>query len=76
MSRKAYKLLISLHKECGDIIQAVTRLGVTERESRNLQEQIDIEVAKAISVNLDKVTADLNNIKKETALLMSKLQKQ
>lgn len=65
MSRKAYKLLAALHNDCGEIIQAITEMGVIERESRNLQEQIDIEVSKATGVSLERVNADIQNIKKE-----------
>lgn len=45
-------------------------MGLLERESRNLQEQVDGEVAKETAVKLDRVTADLEQVRKETALLL------
>lgn len=69
MSRKAYKLLATLHNDCGAIIQAITEMGVTERESRNLQEQIDTEISKAVGISLEQVNADILNIRKEIGLL-------
>lgn len=59
-----------MHSECSDIIKAVTELGLLERESRNLQEQVDAEMAKGTAVKLDRVTADLEQVKKESALLL------
>nr|XP_022906942.1 coiled-coil domain-containing protein 22 [Onthophagus taurus] len=69
MSRSAYKLLATLHSDCGAIIQAITELGLTERESRNLQEQIDSEVMKSTGVSLERVNVDLQNVKKEILAL-------
>lgn len=73
MSRKAYKLLATLHNDCGAIIQAITEMGVIERESRNLQEQIDIEVGKATGVSLERLNTDIKNVKKEIATLMEQI---
>ncbi|KAI4464089.1 jm1 protein [Holotrichia oblita] len=69
MSRKAYKLLATLHNDCGAIIQTITEMGVTERESRNLQEQIDTEISKAVGISLEQVNADIQNVRKEIGLL-------
>ncbi|KRT86596.1 hypothetical protein AMK59_310 [Oryctes borbonicus] len=78
MSRKAYKLLATLHNDCGEIIQAITEMGVIERESRNLQEQIDTEISKAVRISLEQVNTDMQNVKKEIASLIEqgRLQKQ
>lgn len=45
-----------------------------ERESRNLQEQVDAEIAKETAIKLDRVTADLEQVRKETALLLKQKQ--
>jgi Tfp pilus assembly protein PilO len=48
----------------------VTDLGAVERECRNLQEQIDSETAKETAVKLERVNKDLQEIRKETEVLL------
>ncbi|CAH1959136.1 unnamed protein product [Acanthoscelides obtectus] len=72
IARKAYKLLASLRDECSLILRAVTELGQTERESRNLYEQIETEKSKEISLKLERVTSDLAQIEKETHTLVNR----
>ncbi|KAJ8949666.1 hypothetical protein NQ314_008127 [Rhamnusium bicolor] len=70
-ARKAYKLLAALRDECSCILKAVNDLGLAERESRNLQEQIETEKSKDFAVKLDRVCSDLEQIQKETQLLLT-----
>lgn len=70
MARKAYKLLAALHSECGEIIKAATELGAIERECRNLQDQIEAEKTKETAAKLERVNADIEQVKKETAMLL------
>ncbi|KAB0799648.1 hypothetical protein PPYR_07528 [Photinus pyralis] len=72
MSRKAYKLLATLHGDCGEVVQAVTNLGLVERECRNLQEQIDAELLRETGSKLERLNADIAAIKKENAELENK----
>ncbi|KAJ8966465.1 hypothetical protein NQ317_011452 [Molorchus minor] len=65
-ARKAYKLLATLRDECSSILKAVTDLGLAERESRNLQEQIETERSKEVAAKLERVCSDLEQIQKET----------
>ncbi|XP_045480720.1 coiled-coil domain-containing protein 22 homolog [Harmonia axyridis] len=74
ISKKAYKLLVSLHSECGEIVKIISDIGFVERECRNLQEQLDIESAKQISVKLMRVTEDLEKIKEENSNLQKQVQ--
>lgn len=76
MARKAYKLLATLHTDCGEVVQAVTDLGLVERECRNLQEQVDAELAREISTKLERVNADLAEVKKETTALIKQMKEQ
>jgi hypothetical protein len=69
-ARKAYKLLAQLRDDCSSIIKGVTDLGAVERECRNLQEQIDSETAKETAVKLERVNKDLQEIRKETEVLL------
>lgn len=59
-----------MRDECSAILKAVADLGRVERESRNLQEQIETEKSKEMSVKLDRVLADLAQIKKETQMIL------
>lgn len=72
MARRAYKLLVTLHTECGDVVQAVADLGLVERECRNFQDQVDAELAREVSLKLEKVNADIIEIKRETVILMKR----
>lgn len=70
MARKAYKLVAGLHNDCNEIVQAITNLGMVEREARNLQEQVDNEISKEYGTKLERVNRDLQEIRKELATLM------
>ena len=39
-SRKAYKLLATLHSDCSDLVNLVEETGATVREIRDLEEQV------------------------------------
>ncbi|XP_066257152.1 coiled-coil domain-containing protein 22 homolog [Euwallacea similis] len=69
-ARRAYKYLAALREECDGILQAVSDMGQSERELRNLEEQIEIEKSKNVNEKLEKVQSDLTEIKKEIQLLL------
>ncbi|KAM0735827.1 Coiled-coil domain-containing protein 22-like protein [Formica fusca] len=73
-SRKAYKLLAMLHSDCNELVSLVEETGATIREIRDLEEQIDSESAKNVGANLERITADLKQMKQETAALTAQLQ--
>lgn len=73
-SRKAYKLLATLHADCGELVKLVEETGATIREIRDLEEQIDSEATKNVGANLERITADLKQMKQETAELTAQLQ--
>lgn len=62
--------MAALRDECNAVLKTITDLGLTERETRNLQEQIETESAKEIAVKLEQVTKDIEEIRKETQTLM------
>lgn len=64
--------MAQLRDECSSIIKAVTDLGSIERECRNLQEQIDFETTKDSAVKFERVSKDLQEVRKETELLLKK----
>ncbi|XP_031838393.1 coiled-coil domain-containing protein 22 homolog isoform X2 [Nomia melanderi] len=73
-SRKAYKLLATLHSDCSELVNLVEETGATIREIRDLEEQIDSESTKNVGANLERITADLKQMKQETAALTAQLQ--
>ncbi|CAL7938667.1 unnamed protein product [Xylocopa violacea] len=73
-SRKAYKLLATLHSDCSELVSLVEETGATIREIRDLEEQNDSEATKNVGANLERITADLKQMKQETAELTAKLQ--
>ncbi|XP_015596825.1 coiled-coil domain-containing protein 22 homolog [Cephus cinctus] len=73
-SRKAYKLLATLHSDCSELVDLVEETGATIREIRDLEEQIDSESTKNVGANLERITADLKQMKQETAILTAQLQ--
>ncbi|KMQ94719.1 coiled-coil domain-containing protein 22-like protein [Lasius niger] len=73
-SRKAYKLLATLHSDCNELVSLVEETGATIREIRDLEEQIDSESAKNVGANLERITADLKQMKQETAALTAQIQ--
>lgn len=62
-----------LRDECGNILKAISDLGLAERESRNLQEQIETEKVKEVAVKLNRVYSDLEQIQKETQMLIKQM---
>ncbi|KAH0949806.1 hypothetical protein HN011_010228 [Eciton burchellii] len=73
-SRKAYKFLATLHSDCSELVNLVEETGATIREIRDLEEQVDSESAKNVGANLERITADLKQMKQETAALTVQLQ--
>lgn len=72
LSKKAYKLLATLHSDCVQLIQMVQDTGNVQREVRDLEDQIETENDRNITVNLKQITDDLKMLDAEA----SELQKQ
>ncbi|XP_063979789.1 coiled-coil domain-containing protein 22 [Diachasmimorpha longicaudata] len=72
-SRRAYKLLATLHSDCSELVNLVEETGTTLREIRDLEEQIDSESTKNVGANLERITADLKQMRQETASLTAQL---
>lgn len=63
-SKKAYKLLISLHTEFSELINLIEGTGSIQREIRELDDQIDNERQQNVQKKLDQITKDLEMIVK------------
>ncbi|XP_065337568.1 coiled-coil domain-containing protein 22 homolog isoform X1 [Cloeon dipterum] len=72
-ARNAYKLLATLHSDCSKLVKLVEDTGSIMREIRDLEDQIETENAKNISANLERITADLLQMQKESAALQAQL---
>lgn len=72
-SKKAYKLLATLHSNCGDLIQMVNETGQVEREIRDLEDQIENERVRNIHDNLKRITNDLKLLDTEANELEEKI---
>lgn len=72
-SRRAYKLLASLHETCENIIKIVEGTGHNLRESRELEEQIEAEQKKNMAESLGRISNDLKMIKKENKGMLETL---
>ncbi|XP_034246632.1 coiled-coil domain-containing protein 22 homolog [Thrips palmi] len=73
VSRRAYKLLATLHSDCSELVKMVEETGANVRESRDLEDQIETERAKSVGGNLERISADLHQMKQETASLAAQL---
>ncbi|KAL5460593.1 hypothetical protein EMCRGX_G034048 [Ephydatia muelleri] len=69
--RAAYKLLASLRENCDQLVEAIKENSLIRREQRDLEEEIDKETSKKVAANLEKISADLEEMKKENAQLLS-----
>uniref|UniRef100_A0A0B6YA94 CCDC22 coiled-coil domain-containing protein n=2 Tax=Arion vulgaris TaxID=1028688 RepID=A0A0B6YA94_9EUPU len=71
--KKAYRLLAALHENFEQLIQTVEDTGVVMREIKDLEEQIEIESNKKVLSNLEKISADLQQMKVENSTLLAKV---
>lgn len=72
-SKRAYKLLATLHSDCRDLIALVEETGQVMREIRDIEDQIESEKTRDISKNLDKIMVDIKQVEKESAELQEKI---
>lgn len=72
-ARKAYKLLATLQADCNQLVAMVEETGAIVREIRDLEEQIEIESAKNVGANLERISSDLRQMKQESAALTAQL---
>ncbi|KAL3878373.1 hypothetical protein ACJMK2_030732 [Sinanodonta woodiana] len=71
--KKAYRHLAALHENCDLLIKTVEETGLIMREIRELEEQIESESHKKVLSNLEKISADYQQMKKENAGMLAKL---
>ncbi|XP_055919483.1 coiled-coil domain-containing protein 22 homolog [Eupeodes corollae] len=74
-SKKAYKLLITLHSHCSNLIVLVKETGSVMREVRDLEDQIEQEKSRNILANLENILGDLKLMEAESKSLQEKISK-
>lgn len=74
-SKKAYKLLATLHSDCSELIQLVQETGNIQRDVREIEDQIETERTRNTSANLEQITKDLKVIDAEAIELKEKIEK-
>ncbi|GFO47538.1 coiled-coil domain-containing protein 22 homolog [Plakobranchus ocellatus] len=71
--KKAYRFLAALHENFEQLIKTVEDTGAVVREIKDLEDQIETESNKKVLQNLEKITADFQEMKKENTALMAKV---
>ncbi|XP_052078131.1 coiled-coil domain-containing protein 22 homolog [Mytilus californianus] len=74
--KKAYRNLAALHENFEQLIQTVTQTGTIMREIRELEDQIEYESKSKVLTNLEKITSDYQQMKKENSSMATKLKQQ
>ncbi|KAH1187939.1 hypothetical protein KIL84_009461 [Mauremys mutica] len=70
--RKAYKYLAALHENCSQLIQTIEDAGAIQRETRDLEEQIESEGTKKTLANLERILSDYRALRQENAALLGR----
>lgn len=71
--KKAYRYLAALHENCEQLVQTVADTGVIMREIRELEDQIENESKNKVLSNLEKITSDYQQMKKENQSMIEKI---
>lgn len=71
--KKAYRYLAALHESCEQLVQTVADTGVIMREIRELEDQIENESKNKVLSNLEKITSDYQQMKKENQSMVEKI---
>ena len=72
-ARRIYKLLVSLHADCTDILQLVKESGALDREIKDLEEQVETQTRKNISSKMKQLLADLEKMRLENESLQTQI---
>lgn len=65
--------MVTLHSNCGDLIQMVTETGQVQREIRDLEDQIESERDRNIPENLNRITTDIKLLESEANEIQEKI---
>lgn len=72
-AKKAYKLLVTLHSDCAELMALVQETGAVKREIRDLEDQIENERGRNTAANLAQICRDLAEMQAESQRLEESL---
>lgn len=72
-AKKAYKLLVTLHSDCAELMALVQETGAVKREIRDLEDQIETERSRNTAANLAQICRDLAEMQSESQRLEESL---
>ena len=67
--------MLGIIQNSKQVVEAIKETGQIKREIKELDEQIENETGKRIAANLEKITADYQQVKQENAQLLTQLKK-
>ena len=75
-ARRIYKLLVSLHSDCNEILKLVNECGSMSREIKDVEEQVETQLRKNITKKMRQLTADLEQMRAENESLQQQISSQ
>lgn len=69
----SYKLLVAIHSDFSCIIKSLEEIGNHKRSSREYEDKLDLEKAKNVEGTLERLRADIAQMKHENQVLQAKL---
>eukprot|EP00163_Fabomonas_tropica_P031331 TRINITY_DN7416_c0_g1_i1.p1 TRINITY_DN7416_c0_g1~~TRINITY_DN7416_c0_g1_i1.p1 ORF type:complete len:662 (+),score=184.03 TRINITY_DN7416_c0_g1_i1:141-1988(+) len=72
-AKQAYKSLAELHDKFGQLVDHVAETGNLTNEARDLEIKRDLLLSRNTGINMERIQADLKQIKGENAQLIAKL---
>jgi hypothetical protein len=70
---QSYKLLVAIHSDFSRIIKVLEDIGNSKRLLRDLEDKLELEKAKNVEGKLERLKADLGQMKHENQILQAKL---
>lgn len=58
-AKATYKLLATLHADCGDLVRSCEETGQVVRDVRELEDLIETEKSRNVAANLQRIAKDL-----------------
>jgi len=74
-SKKSYKLLVGIHDTCAKISDTTSDTGQTTNTSKELEDKIDQLMAEKTTAKLERIQADVEQVRTENRELLQKIKK-
>ena len=70
---QSYKLLVAIHSDFSRIIKVLEEIGNLKRLYRDLEDKLELEKAKNVEGILERLRADMAQMKHENQVIQAKL---